>query len=146
MKSVAKQPLALSCLFLLAACGASPTEENRRSDDAAAVASPASPKTETVAMTRAQAEQTHRCRGLLSAAWAASTRLPADDMPAALRSITMAEVNEWNKKLGSIPPGTLTAEEDAALMTSSTRVLATAEALEKEAPAIQSCRDAGWNG
>lgn len=142
MKSAVKPRYSLSFLLLLGACGTSPAEGDRRSDDAPATTIAVGPQAETTTMTRAQAEQIHRCRGLLSAAWAASTRLPADQVPAALRSITMAEVNEWNKKLGSIPPGTLTAEEDAVLMAESTRVLPTTEALEKELPAIQPCREA----
>lgn len=138
------QPV-LPFVLLLAACSGPSGEEgtgDKNLPEQSPVAVAASPKSEATIITRDQAGEIYRCRGLMSAAWAATTRLKADEVPEALRTLTMAEVNVWNRKMGSIPPGTLGADEEIELLAENTRVLATTDALEKELASIQSCRAA----
>lgn len=137
----------LSAILLLSACdGSAPKDGDTTSQTPAGAApslsTPATSEAVPKRVTRAQAEQAYRCRGLLSAAWASHKMLPADDLPDEIRGLTMAEVNYWTKELGSIAPGVLTAQEEAELMSSTTRILATAQALERERTGIKACREA----
>ena len=146
MKPSVKTSLPIVAILLLSACGSSPeggdTASRLPPGDAPSLSAPVASEAPPKRVTRAQAEQAYRCRGLLSAAWASQKMIPADQLPDEVKGLTMAEVNYWTKELGSIAPGVLTAQEEAELMSSTTRVLATAQALDKERTGIKACREA----
>lgn len=94
---------------------------------------------ETIAATRAQVEEAWRCRGLISAAAAAKKVLPAGEVPGELSEIDTAMTAYWNNRAGRLEAPDMSEADVDALVVSSTRMLATREALERELPNIRAC-------
>ncbi|KPL68419.1 hypothetical protein SZ64_09985 [Erythrobacter sp. SG61-1L] len=132
--------IALLCSpLLLAACGGGSEESSTGAPDATSSVAVAAESVQPTITTREGAEQAYKCRGLTSAAAAAKIALPADQVPAELSALSTGVSSYWNKQLGAIAPGVLSVDEEASLMASSTRVLATRQALEEEKDAILEC-------
>ncbi|PLK23325.1 hypothetical protein C0V72_10205 [Porphyrobacter sp. TH134] len=96
---------------------------------------------ETTPATRAEVEEAWKCRGLVSAAAAAQKIMPAGDVPAKIMEITPAIVGYWDDRAGRLKAPDMADADVDALVVSSTRVLATREALERELPVISACID-----
>jgi hypothetical protein len=94
---------------------------------------------ETIAATRAQVEEAWKCRGLISAAAAATKVLPAGEVPGELSDIDGSMTVYWNDRVGRLKAPDMSEADVDALVVSSTRMLATREALERELPNIRAC-------
>ena len=128
------------CLpFLLAACGGGGDEAAPDPLAAAAPALSAQAAATPVVTTREGAERAYHCRGLISAAAAARMALPSDQVPQGLATLSIGDASYWNNQIAGIAPGVLSPEDEARLTTSSTRVLATRQALEEQKSAILEC-------
>jgi hypothetical protein len=133
----------MSLLVGLAACGEADQSETV---GAAAVAQPAGNGSaasvggsETIAATRAQVEEAWKCRGLITAAAAATKVLPASEVPGALSDIDGSMTFYWEDRAGRLKAPDMTEADVDALVVSSTRALVTREALERELPNITAC-------
>lgn len=97
--------------------------------------------TKTVPASRTEVEQAWRCRGLMSAAFAAKTILK-DDMPAELAEVGAGTVSFWTNRAGTLRAPDMSDAELDALTAQSVRVLATRAATELALPDIRTCLDA----
>ncbi|MBX3595895.1 MAG: hypothetical protein KF783_15585 [Sphingomonas sp.] len=128
---------------VLAGCGGSKAPDGNKRDDApspTAKTATATPAAATVTASRAEVEQAWRCRGLISAAFAARTILKAE-MPAELADVRLGAVNFWIERAGTLRAPGMTEEELDALTAKSARILMTREAIDKAAPDIRACLD-----
>ena len=129
----------------LSACGGvdeAGTEGNAAQIDPAAPSTDASlgeGGSETIAATRAQVEEAWKCRGLMTAAAAAKDVLPASELPEEVSGITAAMPAYWTDRAGRLKAPDMSVAEVDTLVVSSTRMLATREALERELPNIRAC-------
>lgn len=94
---------------------------------------------ETIAATRAQVEEAWKCRGLMTAAAAAKDVLPASEVPEDVAGITPAMPAYWTDRAGRLKAPDMSEADVDTLIVSSTRMLATREALERELPNIRAC-------
>lgn len=135
--------LMMILLVGVTACGRADQSE---AVGAAAIAQPAGTSSaatnsggETIAATRAQVEEAWKCRGLISAAAAAKEVLPAGEVPGELSEMDTAMTVYWNNRAGRLKAPDMSEADVDALVMSSTRMLATREALERELPNIRAC-------
>lgn len=104
-----------------------------------AAASSAEAGGETIAATRAQVEEAWKCRGLMTAAAAAKDVMSASEVPEEVSGITASMTAYWNDRAGRLKAADMSEAEVDTLVVSSTRMLATREALERELPNIRAC-------
>ncbi|MBY9067167.1 hypothetical protein K1X12_09675 [Hyphomonas sp. WL0036] len=90
--------------------------------------------------TREEVEFAFMCRGVISAAYASRTILPEADRAEALNRITMGTAAKWTSEAfaRADAAGLSQAEQDA-LLSSSTRVLASPLAINEALPDIEAC-------
>ena len=128
----------------LAACGGEPqgdTAGGTAAADAttAAVGDIAASEAEApIEGTRAEVEQAWKCRGLMSAAFAARTVIK-DDLPDALSGISSDTAMYWTDRAARLRAPGMTEQELDMLTASSVRVLATPQAIENALPDIREC-------
>ena len=126
----------------LTACGGSePAPETVQETAASAQASETSEPARIVA-TAQMAEEAYRCRGLMSAAWAAVQVLDEGERPAALADLGMVDASVWNTRIGQLDTSAIPEADIDAMLVKGTKILATREALEGEIAAIEECRKA----
>lgn len=98
-----------------------------------------------IEVTRGEVELAWKCRGVMSAAFAARTVMK-DAMPEELAAITSDTAMYWTKRAASVrAPGMSPSELDS-LTASSVRVLATPQAIEGALPEIRECLAAQAGG
>lgn len=132
--------IAIMCSpLLLAACGGGTDEAASGTVEGATSAIITAATVNPTVTTREGAEQVYTCRGLTSAATAAKMALPANQIPTELAALSTSDASYWNKQMAAIAPGVLSADDEASLIASSTRVFATRMALEEEKAAILQC-------
>lgn len=129
----------LFAVLLLAGCGGgSSGAENGAAatpvPHASAKHPPATPASD------ADVEFAYRCRGVLSAAWAAKTALPPAEVPGDVRRIDLKVTSWWTGEAArrEAAAGWTRAQRETAL-SGATRVLATRVALEEALPTIRQC-------
>lgn len=127
----------------LAGCGAPDTPEGSSNGGAPSPTATQAAATSAASVTasRAEVEQAWRCRGLISAAFAAKTILK-DDMPADLADIDAGDASFWTNRAGTLRAPDMTEAELDTLTAQSVRVLASRAAIERAMPDIRACRDA----
>lgn len=118
---------------LVSACGG---EAPSASSDAAPEATPASAP--VIAATRAQVEQAWKCRGVMSAAFAARTAI-RDGLPDEVAGISSDTAMYWTNRAASLRAPDMSEAELDALTASSVRVLATPQAVDSALPDIRDC-------
>ena len=122
------------------AAGADPV-----SDGAGIAATAAKDGDAPIEGTREEVEQAHKCRGVMSAAFAARTVMK-DSLPADVAGMTSDTAMYWTDRAARLrAPGMTEAELDA-LTASSVRVLASPMALENALPEIRACLAAQAKG
>lgn len=138
----------LTMTILLAGLSACGGGDGAATDGAATQIDPAAASTdissgagggETIAATRAQVEEAWKCRGLMTAAAAAKDVLPASEVPEDVAGITPAMPAYWTDRAGRLKAPDMSEADVDTLIVSSTRMLATREALERELPNIRAC-------
>lgn len=138
----------LTMTILLAGLSACGGGDGAATDGAAIQIDPAAASTdvssgagggETIAATRAQVEEAWKCRGLMTAAAAAKDVLPASEVPEDVAGITPAMPAYWTDRAGRLKAPDMSEADVDTLIVSSTRMLATREALERELPNIRAC-------
>ena len=138
----------LTMTILLAGLSACGGGDGAATDGAATQIDPAAASTdissgagggETIAATRAQVEEAWKCRGLMTAAAAAKDVLPASEVPEDVAGITPAMPAYWTDRAGRLKAPDMSEAYVDTLIVSSTRMLATREALERELPNIRAC-------
>lgn len=141
-----RAPLTTSLISLLAlaACSADtpaaePPEPVDEPVTEAAVPDADAPS-ETKSWSREEVEFAFKCHGIISAATAGRTILPEAERPDALNRLTMGTGTKWMAEAFSRADAAgLSQAEQNDLMSSTTRVLATREALEAVLPDIEAC-------
>lgn len=134
----------LISLLALAACSAdTPAAEPPApaAEGVTEIAAPeASASTEKNSWSREEVEFAFKCHGIISAATAGRTILPEGERPEALNRLTMGTGTKWMAEAFSRADAAgLSQAEQNDLMSSTTRVLATREALEAAVPDIAAC-------
>lgn len=136
-----KQGFVAVALLVLAGCG-SGADDTAAAPEAAAVAPAAGESAAPrIAASRAEVEQAWKCRGLMSAAFAARTVL-ADDMPGELEQLDSGNAMYWTERASQLETSEMTGDELDLLVATSTRVLATRQAVDAALPEIVACLDA----
>lgn len=130
----------------LAACGGEADSGTEAGAGVAAIAATAAEEGDApITGTREQVEQAWKCRGLIAAASAAKA-LSGGDVPAEIAELPTSSNAYWGNRASRISAPDMTEAELDALVASSTRMLATREALERELPNIRACREAEQAG
>lgn len=134
----------LISLLALAACSADTPVAEPPAPAAEAVTDIAAPEavtpSETKSWSREEVEFAFKCHGIISAATAGRTILPEAERPDALNRLTMGTGTKWMAEAFSRADAVgLSQAEQNDLMSSTTRVLATREALEAVLPDIEAC-------
>lgn len=112
---------------------------------AGAAASAASQGDAPIAATRQEVEQAWKCKGVMSAAFAARTVIK-DGLPAEIAAITSDTAMFWDDRAARLRAPDMTEEELDALTAGSVRVLATQQAIENALPQIRECLAAQAKG
>lgn len=140
----APHTISLLSLLALAACSADRPAADLSAPAAEAVTEVATPgadtPTETKTWSREEVEFAFKCHGVITAATAGRTILPEAERPDALNRLTMGTGTKWMAEAFSRADAAgLSQAEQNDLMSSTTRVLATREALEAVIPDIEAC-------
>jgi hypothetical protein len=142
--------LGLGCAVLvMAGCGSeppkadtadAPTTTQAPADEKAAEAAP-----ERLVVSREEVEMAHRCRGLVTAVWAAK-KVMTDAWPETLGGLSSEDVSYWTKRVGLVTYEGMTSADEDALFAGSVKIIATPEAVAAATDAVAACMSARQAG
>lgn len=128
---------------VVSACGSEAPTPSK--EDEALPAPAAQAEGPVIEATRDEVELAWKCRGVMSAAFAAR-KVMKDDLPEELAAISSETAMYWTERAARVrAPGMSPSELDA-LTASSVRVLATPQAIEGALPEIRACLAAQAGG
>lgn len=132
--------LTVAIMGALVACSAEAPATDPAPPSPEAAVEAAAPQEPARAWAREDAEFAFRCRGLLSAAYAARAILPAGEGSAVLDGITIGTTSRWaSEAFTRADAAGLSEVEQNELLSSTSRVLNSRETIDEAMPEIEAC-------